>query len=185
MPASLAGTSNGNCGPRLASRMRSPGCPDPSGARSRKISGWMVPKTEMLGPGNPVSAGPACVTADFRTNPTNIAAIPNGIARTPTRTNTPPLVPTLQQQRTSPDAGEESMSIAARIVRTDLGGVVRAYRSARRQPRGTEVARPRRRTHCGRLWGAYCCCNQCPEPEVRVLTCRECWRTSDRTTRPL
>jgi hypothetical protein len=44
----------------------------------------------MLGPGNPVSAGPACVTADFRTNPTNIAAIPNGIARTPTRTNTPP-----------------------------------------------------------------------------------------------
>jgi hypothetical protein len=97
----------------------------------------------------------------------------------------PPLVPTLQQQRTSPDAGEESMSIAARIVRPDLGGVVRAYRSARRQPRGTEVARPRRRTHCGRLWGAYCCCNQCPEPEVRVLTCRECWRTSDRTTRPL
>jgi len=30
-----------------------------------------------------MSAGPACVPADLRTNVKNIAAIPNGIARTP------------------------------------------------------------------------------------------------------
>ena len=52
----------------------------------------------------------------------------------------PPLVPTLQQQRTSPDAGEESMSIAARIVRTDLGGWLGLT-----APRGGSPGEPRSR----------------------------------------
>jgi hypothetical protein len=60
----------------------SPAGSDPSGALSRKISGWIVPKTETRRPGD-VSAGPACVPADLRMNPKTIAAIPNGIARRP------------------------------------------------------------------------------------------------------
>jgi hypothetical protein len=59
------------------------GVPDPSGALSRKSSGWIVPKAETREPGNPGAAGPACVPADLRTNPKSIAAIPSGIARTP------------------------------------------------------------------------------------------------------
>ena len=39
---------------------------------------------------NPMSAGPACVPGDLRTNPKTTAAIPNGIERTPTRTNASP-----------------------------------------------------------------------------------------------
>ena len=90
MPQPSAGASNCTCGARLASCTRPPGCPDPSGARSRKMSGWIVPKTEIPGPANPGSAGPACVPADLSTNPKHIAAIPNGIARTPDRTNRSP-----------------------------------------------------------------------------------------------
>src|ERR1700756_2524396 len=69
------GTNNPICGSRLASRTRSPADFDPS----RKISGWIVPKTERRGPGNAVSAGRACVPTDLRTNPRIIAAIPNGM----------------------------------------------------------------------------------------------------------
>ena len=84
MPDALVGASNNpTCGSRLASRTRSPAELDPSGAPSRKISGWIVPKTETRAAGNAVSVGPACVPADLRTNPRSIAAIPNGIARTP------------------------------------------------------------------------------------------------------
>jgi hypothetical protein len=83
MPHPLAGASKPTCGSRLASRMRSPGDPDPSGALSRKSSGWIVPKAETRGPGSPGAAGPACVHTDLRTNPKSIAAIPSGIARTP------------------------------------------------------------------------------------------------------
>src|SRR5262249_46192309 len=95
----------------LASRMRSPADPDPTGALSRKSSGWIVPKTEMRGPGNAGSVGPACVPADLRTNPRTIAAIPTGTAPPPHRTNTSPTCPprclwhNVQRQRTSPDAG--------------------------------------------------------------------------------
>src|SRR5262249_10921395 len=82
--AQKAGGSNKpTCGSMFASRMRSPGDPDPSGALSGKSSGWIVPKTETRGPGNPGAAGPAFVSADLRANPKSIAAIPSGIARTP------------------------------------------------------------------------------------------------------
>jgi hypothetical protein len=82
--APLAEASNNpTCGSRLANRTRAPADSDPSGALSRKISGWIVPKTERRGPATAVSAGRACVPADLRTNPRIIAAIPNGIARSP------------------------------------------------------------------------------------------------------
>src|SRR5437868_3314875 len=72
----LARRGSGNSGFR-----RRVGEPDPSGAPSRKISGWMVPNTDTRGPGSPASAGPA--PADFRTYPRSSAAIPSGIARIP------------------------------------------------------------------------------------------------------
>src|SRR5262245_56681261 len=114
MGAALAEASNNPTrGSRRANCTRSPADSNPSGAPSRKISGWIVPKTERRGPGNAVSAGRACVPADLRTNPRIITAIPNGIARSPNRTNTPPNNPyprrlwrKVQRQRTSPDAGE-------------------------------------------------------------------------------
>ena len=69
----------------------------------------MVPKTEIDGPGNAVSAGPACVPADLSTNPTHIAAIPTGITRPPHRTKRSPTPTHIarrngQRQRASPDA---------------------------------------------------------------------------------
>src|SRR5262245_59143354 len=104
----LVGASNNpTCGSKLANRTRPPAELDPSGAPSRKISEWIVPKTETRGAGNAVSVGPACVPADFRMNPRSIAAIPTGIARTPRLANTSP-TPThvaTAWQRTSPDAG--------------------------------------------------------------------------------
>jgi hypothetical protein len=90
MPMASGGASKRICGSRLATRTRSLRCPDPSGVRSRKMSGWMVPKTEIDGPGNAVSAGPACVPADLSTNPRHIAAIPTGITRPPHRTKRSP-----------------------------------------------------------------------------------------------
>src|SRR5436190_5908457 len=105
-------SNNPTCGSMLASRTRSPAGSDPSGAPSRKISGWIVPKTEMRAGDSFVSVGPACVPADLRTNPRSITAIPNGIPRTPNCTNTSPnRTPrrsghTAQPQRTSPDAAE-------------------------------------------------------------------------------
>ena len=77
------------CGSRLATRTRSTADCDPIGARNRKMSGWIVPKTEILGRSarSPISAGPACVPGDLRTNPKTIATIPNGTERTPTQTN--------------------------------------------------------------------------------------------------
>src|SRR6478672_10739064 len=104
-----AAASNPACGSKLASSTRLIGRADPSGTRTGKMSGWIVPKTEIPEPGNPVSAGPACVPPDLRTKLKNIAAIPNGIARTPNRYNRSPLVPpqrleaSVQRQRTSPD----------------------------------------------------------------------------------
>src|SRR6476660_4225042 len=75
----LAEASNPTCGCKLASCRRACGRPDPRGGiGSRKMSGWMVPKTEIPEPGDPVSTGPAWVPADLRTNVKNIAAIPNG-----------------------------------------------------------------------------------------------------------
>src|SRR5262249_19526083 len=85
---------------------------DPSGAPSRKISGWIVPKTETRAGDTLVSVGPASVPADLRTNPRSITAIPSGIPRTPNCTNTSPnRTPRrpghkAQPQRTSPDAAE-------------------------------------------------------------------------------
>ncbi len=69
----------------------------------------MVPKTEIDGPGNAVSAGPACVPADLSTNPRHIAAIPTGITRPPHRTKRSPTPTHIarrdgQRQRASPDA---------------------------------------------------------------------------------
>src|ERR1700745_1855541 len=64
-PNPLTGPSKPNCGARLATRTRATGRSDPNGARSRKMSGWMVPKTETLGPVNPASAGPACVPGNL------------------------------------------------------------------------------------------------------------------------
>src|SRR5213080_199891 len=92
MLRALIKASNPTSGSRLARRTRSAGEPDPNGALSRKISGWIVPNTEMRGAGASVSAGPACVPADLRANPRSIAAIPNGIARTPLHQNAPPLL---------------------------------------------------------------------------------------------
>jgi len=68
----------------------------------------MVPKTEIDGPGNAVSAGPACVPADLSTNPRHIAAIPTGITRPPHRTKRSPTPTHIarhngQRQRASPD----------------------------------------------------------------------------------
>ena len=108
-PIGSGGASKRICGPNFASRTRSLRCPAPSGARSRKMSGWMVPKTDMAGPGDPASAGPVCVPADLSTNPRHIAAIPTGTARTPHRTKRSP-TPTHvarrngQRQRASPAA---------------------------------------------------------------------------------
>ena len=68
--------------------------PDPSSVRSRKMSGWMVPKTEIDGPGNAVSAGPACVPADLSTNPTHIAAINRNHATPPSNQEVPHSLPT-------------------------------------------------------------------------------------------
>src|SRR5262249_34227245 len=83
MGAALAGASNNpTCGSRLANRTRSLADPDPSGALSRKISGWIVPKTKTSRPGN-VSAGTDCGPADLMINPITIAVLPNGIARSP------------------------------------------------------------------------------------------------------
>ena len=84
------------------------------------MSGWIVPKTETAGPGSPMSAGPACVPADLRTNPKHIAAIPNGIARTPIEPIGPPLLPTSPYNGNArpPTPAEESTPIAARIVRS-------------------------------------------------------------------
>ena len=69
----------------------------------------MVPKTEIDGPGNAMSAGPACVPADLSTNPRHIAAIPTGITRPPHRTKRSPTPTHIarrngQRQRASPDA---------------------------------------------------------------------------------
>jgi len=89
--------------------------PDPSGAGIRNRSGWMVPKTEIRKSADPISAGPA----DLRTSVKTIAAIPNGIARTPNLTNQPPLAPNVasgtivQRQRTSPTCAEGNPLIAA------------------------------------------------------------------------
>src|SRR5262245_12242781 len=88
----LIRASNPTSGSRLASRTRSDGS-EPNGALSRKISGWIVPNTDMRGASAPVSAGPACVPADLRANPRSIVAIPipKGIARIPPCTKMPPL----------------------------------------------------------------------------------------------
>src|SRR5262249_57184423 len=85
---------------------------DPSGAPSRKISGWIVPKTETRAGDTLVSVGPASVPADLRTNPRSITAIPSGIPRTPNCTNTSPnRTPRrpghkAHPHRTSPDAAK-------------------------------------------------------------------------------
>src|SRR5262245_10676417 len=114
MGAALAGAPNNpTCGSRLASRTRSPAAPDPSGALSRKSSGWIVPKTETGGPGNPAAAGPAFVSADLRTNPKSIAAIPSGIARTPNWINASP---TRTQGPTSPFANGGTFDAFAAAV---------------------------------------------------------------------
>ena len=137
MPSRWPGHRIGPAVPGLPVVCDSPGCPDPSGARSRKMSGWMVPKTEMLGPGNPVSAGPACVPADLRTNPTTHRgdskrnrADPHSNQYAP---HPYPRRPESNSNARPPTPAQESMSIAARIVRTTWGWW--AYRSARRQPR--------------------------------------------------
>ncbi len=77
---------------RLATRMPVSARPDPIGARSRKMSGWIVPKTERLGPPRPMSVGigSACVPADLSAIPKTTAATPSGIAGTPNRTNMSP-----------------------------------------------------------------------------------------------
>ena len=110
------------CGSRLATRTRSTAGCDPIGARNRKMSGWIVPKTEILGRSarSPISAGPACVPGDLRTNPKTIATIPNGTERTPTQTNAfphsyyaSPVAASIGNAR-SPTPG--STPIAARIA---------------------------------------------------------------------
>ena len=117
---SSAAASDPTCGPRLATRTGSTGCCNPIGvARSRKSSGCTVLKTEMPRR-NSTSAGPARVPGDLRTNPQTTAAIPNGIQRTPTRTNTSPTrTPrrpwrSVHQQRASPDARPKCTLIAAK-----------------------------------------------------------------------
>jgi hypothetical protein len=77
---------------RLATRTPISARPEPIGVRSRKMSGWIVPKTDKLEPPRPESAGigPACVPADLRAIPKTTAAIPSGIAGTPNRTNMSP-----------------------------------------------------------------------------------------------
>src|SRR5208337_4302966 len=74
------------------------------GRGRRKMSGWIVPNTEILGPSNPASAGPACVPADLKNTPKHSAAIPNGSARSPNRTHTPPTPTHLARQRVFPHA---------------------------------------------------------------------------------
>ena len=98
-----------------------PRAPIPAARGAGKCQGGLSRKRKQLGPGNPASAGPACAPADLRTNPTHIAAIPNGIARTPHRTNTSP-TPThvaFQRQRTSPDAGGRKHADCGKNRRTD------------------------------------------------------------------
>src|SRR3984893_9120046 len=115
--------SNPAWGSRLAPRTRSAAGTDTRAGRIRKMSGWIVPNTEILGPGNPVCAGPACVTAELNKNPKLTAAIPNGIVRPPNRTKSfPPshcTSPLAQRprQRTSPDVWGRNMLITATIVR--------------------------------------------------------------------
>src|ERR1700720_3608558 len=93
-----AAASKPTCGSKLASATRLIGRADPSGTRTGKMSGWIVPKTEIPEPGNPVSAGPACVPPDLRTKLKNIAGRPEGTRAdpqssqyVPTRTPTSPL----------------------------------------------------------------------------------------------
>src|SRR5262249_56462695 len=103
--------------------------PDPSGALSRKTSGWIVPKTETRRPGN-VSAGPACVPADLRMNPRTIAANSKRNRAEPKLTQYAPhsyatfatSVAPHGNARPPPRHAEASMLIAAKIVRVDPAG---------------------------------------------------------------
>ena len=156
--------SNPAWGSRLATRTPSAAGTDPSGGRIRKMSGWIVPNTEILGPGNPVCAGPACVTAELSKNPKLTAAIPNGIVRSPNRTNTFPhsycASPLAQcpRQRTSPDVRGRNMLIAARIVRRTTWVRLGGSTPIRPQIRSTEWAYSHR--HLLAILG--CCVAQLP-----------------------
>src|SRR5262245_15522843 len=83
----------------------------------------MVPKMETPGLRGPASAGSACVPGDLRTNPKTTAAIPSGIVRPPSWTNTLP-TPThvaFGGNVRPPTWGEGSLPIAAKIVRRTRG----------------------------------------------------------------
>src|SRR5262249_14740328 len=128
--ASAEASNNPTCGSRLANRTRSPADSDPSGALSRKISGWIVPKTERRGPGNAGSAGRACVPADLSTNPRIIAAISKrNRAKPQLNQYAPQLLPPLPLAQgptgtvRPPTQAEASMLIAVKIVWIDpVGG---------------------------------------------------------------
>ena len=153
-----------------------PAAPIPAARGAGKCQDGLSRKRKYAGPANPVSAGPACVPADLSTNPKHIAAIPNGIARTPDRTNRSP-TPTHAALPTAthvPRRGRESLRLRQELFgptgrrvppmpqpawtggRRLHGGwrvsAARVLRTRRRQHRVTDPLRA--------LARAYCCGNQ-------------------------
>ena len=136
-PSRRPGHRIGPAAPGLPAARDRPDALIPAAREAGKCQDGLSRKRRYAGPGNPMSAGPACVPADLSTNPKHIAAIPNGIARTPIEPIGPPLLPTsplanVQRQRTSPDAGARKPAIAARMVRAGPVGGFR--RRSRRGP---------------------------------------------------
>ena len=143
--------------------MRSPAALDPSGAPSRKSSGWIVPKTEMRGAGTAVRR-PCLRSWRFEDEPQNHRGdskrnradpqvnqyVPHvhptlPVAQRPTATHVP-----RRRRNKHADCGNNRSEIAARIVRTAPAGGVIARRYACFYERlthsrmGCEAVRPAR-----------------------------------------